>query len=53
MIETIEKMVSDFENGKISRRQFAASLADDIAARLSLHVVGSVPEKRHAGLIAS
>src|SRR5579864_1199814 len=26
MIETIEKMVSDFENGKVSRRQFAASL---------------------------
>jgi catechol 2,3-dioxygenase-like lactoylglutathione lyase family enzyme len=26
MIETIEKMVSDFENGKVNRRQFAASL---------------------------
>jgi catechol 2,3-dioxygenase-like lactoylglutathione lyase family enzyme len=40
MIETIEKMVSDFENGKVNRRQFAASLVALVTATSAMPGLG-------------
>ena len=40
MIQTIEKMLRDFEDGKINRRQFAVSLAALAAATSAKHGLG-------------
>ena len=37
MIEAIEKMLIDFENGKVNRRQFAASLVALATATRAMH----------------
>jgi hypothetical protein len=43
MIETIEKMLTDLERGKLTRRQFAVSLATLAAGSLAAPAVLAVP----------
>jgi catechol 2,3-dioxygenase-like lactoylglutathione lyase family enzyme len=45
MIETIERMLTDLERGKISRRQFAVSLAAVAATTFALPGVSAAQEK--------